>query len=83
MYILEIEGFGPNSRGINVDILGNSPKSCIYVSVSHMYCAVHSQDEISALRRRLEKSEKERNELRQNIDSVETKVCGTLLTAPY
>lgn len=33
------------------------------------------QDEISALRRRLEKSEKERNELRQTTDSLETKVC--------
>lgn len=34
------------------------------------------QDEISALRRRLEKSEKERNELRQTADSLETKVCA-------
>lgn len=33
------------------------------------------QDEISALRRRLEKSERERNELRQTTDSLETKVC--------
>lgn len=33
------------------------------------------QDEISALRRRLEKSERERNELRQTADSLETKVC--------
>lgn len=32
------------------------------------------QDEISALRRRLEKSEKERNELRQTADGLETKV---------
>ncbi|XP_041914327.1 unconventional myosin-XVIIIb-like isoform X1 [Alosa sapidissima] len=33
-------------------------------------------DEITALRRRLEKSEKERNELRQNADSLETKVTA-------
>ncbi|XP_072310328.1 unconventional myosin-XVIIIb-like isoform X2 [Eucyclogobius newberryi] len=34
------------------------------------------EDEISALRRRLEKSEKERNELRQNTYSLETKVTA-------
>uniref|UniRef100_A0A8C4DC35 Myosin motor domain-containing protein n=1 Tax=Dicentrarchus labrax TaxID=13489 RepID=A0A8C4DC35_DICLA len=34
------------------------------------------EDEISALRRRLEKSEKERNELRQTADSLETKVMA-------
>ncbi|XP_045923264.1 unconventional myosin-XVIIIb-like isoform X2 [Micropterus dolomieu] len=34
------------------------------------------EDEISALRRRLEKSEKERNELRQTVDSLETKVTA-------
>ncbi|XP_033502527.2 unconventional myosin-XVIIIb [Epinephelus lanceolatus] len=34
------------------------------------------EDEISALRRRLEKSEKERNELRQTADSLETKVTA-------
>ncbi|KAM4634781.1 unconventional myosin-XVIIIb [Polymixia lowei] len=34
------------------------------------------EDEISALRRRLEKSEKERNELRQTTDSLETKVTA-------
>ncbi|XP_072228607.1 LOW QUALITY PROTEIN: unconventional myosin-XVIIIb-like [Leuresthes tenuis] len=34
------------------------------------------EDEISALRRRLEKSEKERNELRQAADSLETKVTA-------
>ncbi|KAL2099861.1 hypothetical protein ACEWY4_004255 [Coilia grayii] len=34
------------------------------------------EDEISALRRRLEKSEKERNELRQSADSLETKVTA-------
>uniref|UniRef100_A0A671LSV4 Unconventional myosin-XVIIIb-like n=1 Tax=Sinocyclocheilus anshuiensis TaxID=1608454 RepID=A0A671LSV4_9TELE len=32
------------------------------------------EDEITALRRRLEKSEKERNELRQTADNLETKV---------
>ncbi|RVE66165.1 hypothetical protein OJAV_G00123730 [Oryzias javanicus] len=32
------------------------------------------EDEISALRRRLEKSERERNELRQTADSLETRV---------
>lgn len=34
------------------------------------------QDEMSILRRRLEKSEKERNELRQTADNLETKVCA-------
>ncbi|XP_047425911.1 unconventional myosin-XVIIIb-like isoform X2 [Mugil cephalus] len=34
------------------------------------------EDEISALRRRLEKSEKERNELRQSVDGLETKVTA-------
>eukprot|EP00066_Takifugu_rubripes_P013892 XP_011603158.1 PREDICTED: unconventional myosin-XVIIIb [Takifugu rubripes] len=34
------------------------------------------EDEITALRRRLEKSEKERNELRQTADSLETKVTA-------
>ncbi|XP_032426317.1 unconventional myosin-XVIIIb isoform X3 [Xiphophorus hellerii] len=34
------------------------------------------EDEVSALRRRLEKSEKERNELRQTVDSLETKVTA-------
>ncbi|CAK6977438.1 PREDICTED: unconventional myosin-XVIIIb isoform X2 [Scomber scombrus] len=34
------------------------------------------EDEISALRRRLEKSEKERNDLRQAADSLETKVTA-------
>uniref|UniRef100_A0A673A9R8 Myosin motor domain-containing protein n=1 Tax=Sphaeramia orbicularis TaxID=375764 RepID=A0A673A9R8_9TELE len=34
------------------------------------------EDELSALRRRLEKSEKERNELRQTADSLETKVTA-------
>ncbi|KAI7793466.1 putative unconventional myosin-XVIIIb, partial [Triplophysa rosa] len=34
------------------------------------------EDEISALRRRLEKSEKERNELRQTADNLETKVTA-------
>uniref|UniRef100_A0A3Q0RQE1 Myosin motor domain-containing protein n=1 Tax=Amphilophus citrinellus TaxID=61819 RepID=A0A3Q0RQE1_AMPCI len=34
------------------------------------------EDEISALRRHLEKSEKERNELRQTADSLETKVTA-------
>ncbi|KAM9338480.1 unconventional myosin-XVIIIb isoform 2-T2 [Symphorus nematophorus] len=34
------------------------------------------EDEISALRRRLEKSEKERNELRQTADTLETKVTA-------
>ncbi|KAM6984888.1 unconventional myosin-XVIIIb [Aplochiton taeniatus] len=34
------------------------------------------EDEISALRRRLGKSEKERNELRQTADSLETKVTA-------
>ncbi|XP_034566021.1 unconventional myosin-XVIIIb [Notolabrus celidotus] len=34
------------------------------------------EDEISALRRRLEKSEKERNELRQSADGLETKVTA-------
>uniref|UniRef100_A0A3B3XIC3 Myosin motor domain-containing protein n=1 Tax=Poecilia mexicana TaxID=48701 RepID=A0A3B3XIC3_9TELE len=34
------------------------------------------EDEVSALRRRLEKSEKERNELRQTADSLETKVTA-------
>ncbi|XP_029921706.1 unconventional myosin-XVIIIb [Myripristis murdjan] len=36
------------------------------------------EDEISALRRRLEKSEKERNELRQTADSLETKVTAVM-----
>uniref|UniRef100_A0A3Q3WV61 Myosin motor domain-containing protein n=1 Tax=Mola mola TaxID=94237 RepID=A0A3Q3WV61_MOLML len=34
------------------------------------------EDEISALRRRLEKSERERNELRQTADSLDTKVTA-------
>uniref|UniRef100_A0AAY4B1S9 Myosin motor domain-containing protein n=1 Tax=Denticeps clupeoides TaxID=299321 RepID=A0AAY4B1S9_9TELE len=34
------------------------------------------EDEISALRRRLEKSEKDRNELRQSADDLETKVTA-------
>ncbi|AWP00622.1 putative unconventional myosin-XVIIIb [Scophthalmus maximus] len=34
------------------------------------------EDEVSALRRRLEKSEKERNELRQTADILETKVTA-------
>uniref|UniRef100_A0A3Q3QBG7 Myosin motor domain-containing protein n=1 Tax=Monopterus albus TaxID=43700 RepID=A0A3Q3QBG7_MONAL len=34
------------------------------------------EDEILALRQRLEKSEKEKNELRQNADSLETKVTA-------
>ncbi|XP_047229414.1 unconventional myosin-XVIIIb-like isoform X1 [Girardinichthys multiradiatus] len=34
------------------------------------------EDEVSALRRRLEKSEKERNELRQTADNLETKVTA-------
>ncbi|CAJ1069974.1 unconventional myosin-XVIIIb [Xyrichtys novacula] len=34
------------------------------------------EDELSALRRRLEKSEKERNELRQTADGLETKVTA-------
>ncbi|XP_041826615.1 unconventional myosin-XVIIIb-like [Melanotaenia boesemani] len=34
------------------------------------------EDELSALRRRLEKSEKERNELRQTADSLETKITA-------
>ncbi|XP_072570134.1 unconventional myosin-XVIIIb isoform X2 [Paramormyrops kingsleyae] len=34
------------------------------------------EDEVSALRRRLEKSEKERNELRQSTDNLETKVTA-------
>ncbi|XP_028456905.1 unconventional myosin-XVIIIb isoform X1 [Perca flavescens] len=34
------------------------------------------EDEISALRRRLDKSEKERNELRQTADGLETKVTA-------
>ncbi|XP_037548617.1 unconventional myosin-XVIIIb isoform X2 [Nematolebias whitei] len=34
------------------------------------------EDEVSALRHRLEKSEKERNELRQTADSLETKVTA-------
>lgn len=34
------------------------------------------EDEISALRRRLEKSEKERNELRQTAESLETKITA-------
>ncbi|KAM6902590.1 unconventional myosin-XVIIIb isoform 1-T2 [Xenentodon cancila] len=34
------------------------------------------EDEISALRRRLEKSEKERNELRQSADGLETRVTA-------
>uniref|UniRef100_A0A3Q3LZS0 Myosin motor domain-containing protein n=1 Tax=Labrus bergylta TaxID=56723 RepID=A0A3Q3LZS0_9LABR len=34
------------------------------------------EDEISALRRRLEKSEKDRNELRQSADGLETKVTA-------
>nr|XP_055063633.1 unconventional myosin-XVIIIb-like isoform X1 [Misgurnus anguillicaudatus]XP_055063634.1 unconventional myosin-XVIIIb-like isoform X1 [Misgurnus anguillicaudatus] len=34
------------------------------------------EDEISALRRRLDKSEKERNELRQTADNLETKVTA-------
>ncbi|XP_055369543.1 LOW QUALITY PROTEIN: unconventional myosin-XVIIIb-like [Betta splendens] len=34
------------------------------------------EDEISTLRRRLEKSEKERNELRQTADSLETKITA-------
>ncbi|XP_040013893.1 unconventional myosin-XVIIIb-like [Xiphias gladius] len=34
------------------------------------------EDEVSALRRRLEKSEKERNELRQTADSLETRVTA-------
>ncbi|XP_069557143.1 unconventional myosin-XVIIIb-like isoform X1 [Brachyistius frenatus] len=34
------------------------------------------EDEISALRRRLEKSEKERNELRQTADGLETKITA-------
>lgn len=38
------------------------------------------QDEISALRRRLEKSEKERNELRQTAYSLETRVCAATHT---
>ncbi|XP_061553551.1 unconventional myosin-XVIIIb-like isoform X3 [Phycodurus eques] len=34
------------------------------------------QDEVSALRRRLEKSEKERNDLRQTVDTCETKLTA-------
>ncbi|XP_034458601.1 unconventional myosin-XVIIIb-like isoform X1 [Hippoglossus hippoglossus] len=34
------------------------------------------EDEVSTLRRRLEKSEKERNELRQTADSLETKITA-------
>ncbi|XP_036450276.1 unconventional myosin-XVIIIb-like isoform X2 [Colossoma macropomum] len=36
------------------------------------------EDEITALRRRLEKSEKERNELRQTVDNLETKVTAVV-----
>ncbi|ROL54073.1 Unconventional myosin-XVIIIb [Anabarilius grahami] len=36
------------------------------------------EDEITALRRRLEKSEKERNELRQTADNLETKVMAVV-----
>uniref|UniRef100_A0A8C1NDG2 Myosin XVIIIB n=1 Tax=Cyprinus carpio TaxID=7962 RepID=A0A8C1NDG2_CYPCA len=36
------------------------------------------EDEITALRRRLEKSEKERNELRQTADNLETKVTAVV-----
>lgn len=36
------------------------------------------EDEITALRRRLEKSEKERNELRQSADNLETKVTAVV-----
>lgn len=36
------------------------------------------EDEITALRRRLEKSEKERNELRQTADNLETKVTAVI-----
>ncbi|XP_035391296.1 unconventional myosin-XVIIIb-like isoform X2 [Electrophorus electricus] len=36
------------------------------------------EEEISSLRRRLEKSEKERNELRQTADSLETKVTAVV-----
>ncbi|XP_073686333.1 unconventional myosin-XVIIIb-like [Garra rufa] len=36
------------------------------------------EDEITALRRRLEKSEKERNELRQTTDNLETKVTAVV-----
>ncbi|XP_076842626.1 unconventional myosin-XVIIIb isoform X2 [Brachyhypopomus gauderio] len=36
------------------------------------------EDEISGLRRRLEKSEKERNELRQTADNLETKVTAVV-----
>ncbi|XP_066507177.1 unconventional myosin-XVIIIb-like [Hoplias malabaricus] len=36
------------------------------------------EDEITALRRRLEKSEKERNELRQSVDNLETKVTAVV-----
>ncbi|XP_030625348.1 unconventional myosin-XVIIIb [Chanos chanos] len=34
------------------------------------------EDELTALRRRLEKSEKDRNELRQTVDNLETKVTA-------
>ncbi|XP_017549245.1 unconventional myosin-XVIIIb isoform X1 [Pygocentrus nattereri] len=36
------------------------------------------EDEITALRRRLEKSEKERNESRQTVDNLETKVTAVV-----
>lgn len=54
-------------------------KACFRLCMSCVMMIVVCQDEISALRRRLEKSEKERNELRQTADNLETKVCVCVL----
>lgn len=59
------QDFGlPGSKKVGMSDL--SDEICVFLC----FC----QDEISALRRRLEKSEKERNELRQTADNLETKV---------
>lgn len=60
--------------GFSERVYSDNNHNDVSVTVSLLFCHF-CQDEMSVLRRRLEKSEKERNELRQTADSLETKVC--------
>jgi len=51
--------------------------------VKQVQCNAWTQAELEQLRQKLEKTEKERQELKLSVDRLETKVCQLLLFSTF
>jgi len=57
--------------------------SSVWMIVKQVQCNAWTQAELEQLRQKLEKTEKERQELKLSVDRLETKVCQLLLFSTF